>query len=83
MVEDLGVSRVPLDEPRETIMHMLCFADDGTLPDDMETLKDIACAANFLDYEECLDEACKRIAARLKGLSPREIRRVLGYVEDA
>jgi hypothetical protein len=47
----------------------------------METLFDLMCAANFLDYEDLLVMTQKIVAIAIHELTPEEIKRKFG-IED-
>lgn len=70
-----------------TMTRILKFARDGVIecPDpwlikdpDYVILFEIARAADFLDYQGCLDNVCQIIATSLQGKSPQEVGRILG-----
>lgn len=70
-----------------TLKRLLKFAREGIVecPDpwlikdtDYTILFEIVRAADYLDYQECLDHVCQIIATSLQGKSPQEIRRILG-----
>jgi hypothetical protein len=71
----------------ETLGRLLKFAREGVVdcPDpwlikdpDYAILFELARAADFLNYQECLDHVCQIIATSLQGKPPHEIRRILG-----
>jgi hypothetical protein len=70
-----------------TFKRLLKFAREGVVdcPDpwlikdpDYATLFEVARAADYLNYQECLDHVSQIIATSLQGKSPQEIRRILG-----
>jgi hypothetical protein len=72
--QDIPISVVDLRTTRE-LVH---YAEHGQFTtSDHQDLINIALAANFYDYQECMDEACRQIAEYLKGKSPEFVRRVL------
>ena len=72
--QDIPVSAVDLNTTKE-LVH---YAEHGKFTtSDHQELINIALAANFYDYQECMDEACRQIAEYLKGKSPEFVRRVL------
>jgi len=84
-----GVPNGPIPIPNvnaPTMTRLLKFACDGVIacPDpwlikdpDYEILFEIARAADFLDYQECLDHVCQIIATSFQGKSQQEIKRIL------
>jgi len=82
---DMGIIPIP-NVNSETFKRLLKFAREGVIecPDPWlitdpayETLFEVARAADYLDYQECLDHTCQMIATSLQGRAPQEIRRVL------
>jgi hypothetical protein len=70
-----------------TFKRLLKFAREGIVecPDpwlikdpDYAILFEVARAADYLDYQECLDRVSQIIATSLQGKSPQEVRRILG-----
>lgn len=49
---------------------------------DQATLFELILAANYLDIKELLDLTCKSVANMIKGLTPDEIRKTFGIVND-
>jgi len=72
--QDIPVSAVHMKTTRELVY----YGEHGQFTtSDHQDLINIALAANFYDYQECMDEACRQIAEYLKGKSPELVRRVL------
>ena len=51
---------------------------DMNITEDRQTLFDIAKAADFLHMEKQLDDACRCVAATLRGKTADEVRKFLG-----
>ena len=79
---------IPISNVNSEILgRLLKFAREGVVdcPDpwlikdpDYAILFEMARAADFLNYQECLDHVCQIIATSLQGKPPHEIRRILG-----
>ena len=82
VTEDCETTDIPISNVgRSTTEELVHFARCGTFTiQDPNQLLEIALAANYYDYQESMDEACKQIATFLNNKSPQFIRRFLGLV---
>ncbi len=82
VTEDCETTEIPISNvDRATTEQLVHFARHGTFTvQDPNQLLEISLAANYYDYQECMDEACKQIALFLNDKSPQFIRGFLGPV---
>ena len=84
---DITDGSIPLPNVNSAVFKkILRFARDGVIAcpdpwllkdDDYKNLYDIAWAADFLWYPECMDYVCELIAKSLQGKTREEIDRIL------
>lgn len=82
VTEDCETTEIPVTNvDRSTTEQLVHFARQATFTvEDPNQLLEIALAANYYDYQESMDEACKQIATFLNDKSPQFIRGFLGLV---
>lgn len=66
----------PFDIPFRS--KMVWYLQRGEFPTDGAELLELAKTADFLNMEEELDEACRRVADHLKGKTAPEVKKFLG-----
>lgn len=84
LLEDLGdsVEPIPLQVSSKTLNKVLEYFELDEHEDyfskmDRDFLFEVIIAANFLDIEDLLDNACKKVADMLKNKSVEEIKKIL------
>lgn len=82
VTEDCEAIEIPVSNvDRSTTEELVHYAHRAIFTvDDPSRLLEIALAANYYDYQDCMDEACKQIAIFLNDKSPQFIRGFLGLV---
>lgn len=75
ILSDVPSGPVPIQVTEKILNHLV----DGTWPIDDYELLECARAADYLDIEDILEEACWRVALRLQGKSAKEIRNFIGH----
>lgn len=74
--DGMVVNDHPVDIPFRS--KMVWYLKGRMFPKDGAELLELAKTADFLNMEEDLDEACRRIAEHLKGKTATEVKKFLG-----
>lgn len=82
ITDDCSAQEIPITNiDQETTSELVHYAKFGKFRvTDPKKLVDMAIAADYYDYEECMDAACKDIATFLNNKNPKFIRQFLGLV---
>lgn len=82
VADDCETTEIPVSNvDRSTTEELVHYARQTKFTDDDPSrLLEIALAANYYNYQECMDEACKQIALFLNDKPPQFIRGFLGLV---
>ena len=75
LLKDMDPGKVHVPFPDSVIQHLI----RDEFPKNGQSLLEVARAADFLNMESELDQACRRIASTIRGKTPQEIEKFLNH----